>query len=288
MMGTRLHCRHSNLSRTFTGLGFAANLAWGLLAGALLVSAPGAQTARAQEEVPPPSDQGTGPERWLEPSVGTTSAAELGPIIDKLGAPSYAEREAATERLIETGPPAFLALRTAYRATEELEVKLRIERIVREAYLNYYVFDKNGFLGISQSRTPIEHEQDDRIQEGHVGVKVMRIIPDTAAERAELKQDDIVIALDGVPIPHSGAQVVADFGESVRVRGPGTKLTLTLLRGTEQIELDVALGRRPRRYYDSNQGQVYEMLENAQERFRAFWDEHFRETSTPEPDDDQP
>jgi C-terminal processing protease CtpA/Prc len=224
----------------------------------------------------------------LEPPVGTASAAEFGPIIDKLGSPSYAERETATERMIEIGPPAFLALQVAYRETEELEVKLRIERIVREAFLNHYVFDKNGFLGISQARTPVEHEHDDRIQEGHVGVKVVRVIPDTAAERAELKQDDIIIALDGVPIPHSGAQVVAAFGESIRVRGPRAKVTLTLLRGTEQIEFDVTLGSRPRRYYDRNQGQVYEMLDNTRERFRAFWDEHFRQRPTLESGDGQP
>lgn len=235
---------------------------------------------------PPPGAKSDLEEALAEP-VDEQLAAQINSALAMLGSPSFKEREAATSRLIEIGPQAFSRLRTAYDESDELEVRLRIETIVREAYFRFHVFERNGFLGISQNRIPVVSDDDERIQPGHVGIKVQNVIKDTAAERAELKKGDVIIALDGEPITVSGVQATVVFGESIRVRRPGARLTLTVLRGPTDLEVEVTLGSRPRLYY-RNQGLVTQMLDHFRQQFGGFWVKHFRQSSKEESTDDRP
>ena len=203
-------------------------------------------------------------------------ASEIATLISQLDSPRYAEREAATSHLIRIGPPAFALLRTAYHRTEQLEARLRIEKIVYEAYINYHVYDRNAFLGIQQRLVPITNDDDARIPEGHVGIQVGRVIEGTAAERAELQAEDVIIALDQEPISAVDVQAAQAFGELIRVRGPGTPVVLTVLRESDQFDVEVTLGSRPKVYYGRNQGLVFEMLERSLRQFRVFWDQRFR------------
>ncbi len=202
-------------------------------------------------------------------------ASEIATLISQLGSPHFTERETATSRLIKIGPPASAQLRTAYHGTEQLEARLLIERIVHESYLNHHVYDRNAFLGIQQRRFPITHDDDARIQKGHVGIQVGRVIEGTAAEKVELQAMDVIIALDEEPISAVDVQVAQAFGELIRVRGPGTPVVLTVLRGSDQFDVEVTLGARPKRYYDRGQGLVFEMFERSRRQFRVFWDQRF-------------
>lgn len=228
-------------------------------------------TAATAPELEPRPDR----EDWFEPPTDAALCAKLEDVISRLGSPSYGERESATAEAIEMGPQTFGALRAVYQETDDLEVRLRIERIVREAYLKYHVFDRNAFLGIRQSLAPVVHAEEPRIAESHIGIKIADALKDTAAERVGLKANDVIIALDGKPLSGAGREAVIDFGESIRVRGPGTTVTLTVLRGPEKFDVDVVLGARPKAYYGGGQGQVFEMLNDARHRFDAFWSEHF-------------
>ncbi|UCC30302.1 MAG: PDZ domain-containing protein [Phycisphaerales bacterium] len=203
-------------------------------------------------------------------------ASEIATLILQLGSPHFAEREAATSHLIQIGPPAFAQLRIAYHGTEQLEARLRMEKIVYEAYINYHVYDRNAFLGIRQGRVPITHDDDARILEGHVGIQVVQVIEGTAAERVELEAEDVIIALDQEPISAVDVQVTQAFGELIRVRGPGAPVVLTVLRESDQFDVVVTLGSRPKMYYGRGQGLVYEMLERSLRQFRVFWDQRFR------------
>ena len=202
-------------------------------------------------------------------------ASEIATLISQLGSPHFTERETATSRLIKIGPPAFAQLRTAYHGTEQLEARLRMEKIVYEAYINHRVYDRNGFLGIQQGRIPIVHDDDARILKDHVGIQVGRVIEGTAAERAEIEVKDVIIALDGELISAVDVQVAQAFGELIRVRGPGARVVLTVLRGSDQFDVEVTLGARPKRYYGRGQGLVSEMLERSLRQFRVFWDQRF-------------
>lgn len=216
--------------------------------------------------------------------VSDELAAQIDVTIPQLGSPIYQEREDATKQLVVIGAPAFVRLRTAYRETDELEARLRIEEIVHQAYLDYHVFDRNAFLGISQERIPRTHDDDPRIREDCFGVRVGRVIEKTAAQRTGIKKGDVIIALDGQPLEATSTHANTAFGESIRVRGPGVQVTFTILRGTRQFDMDVTLGRRPKRFYNRGQGIVMEMLAQADQNFAIWWTKNFHqlpaETST--------
>ncbi len=235
---------------------------------------------------PPPGARADLEQALAEP-VDEQLAGQISSTLALLGSPSFKEREAATTRLIEIGPKAFSRLRAAYGDSDELEVRLRIETLVREAYFRFHVYERNGFLGISQARIPVMQDDDERIAPGNVGIKVRNVIRDTAAERAELKEGDVIIALDGEPLTMSGVQATVVFGESIRVRRPGARLTLTILRGRNDLEVEVTLGSRPKAYYRS-QGLVSQMLHHFQRQFGVFWVKHFRRPAEVESTGDQP
>lgn len=214
-------------------------------------------------------------DKWLIRSMEETRAGELSALIDQLNAPAFSEREDASALLIETGPQAFSALRNAYQYREAFETLMRIEETVREIYLKHYVYDRNAFLGISQHLVPKENGDDARIRPGYIGILIRNILKGTAAEGVQLKKNDIIIALDGEPLTGSAREGVLAFGESIRTRGPGTRVILTVLRGSEQLEFDVTLGSRPMVHYNVNQGPVFEMLDAARQGFDRFWERHF-------------
>ncbi|MDO8631979.1 MAG: PDZ domain-containing protein, partial [Phycisphaerales bacterium] len=167
--------------------------------------------------------------------IDPTAAASADELIRKLGSPVYKEREAATDGLIEIGAPALARLRSAYQTTDDLEVRLRIERIVRTAYLNHHVYNRSGFLGINLQPYSASMEEHPRLPKDAVGVKVGKVIPGTAAERAGLTVDDVIFEVDGDPVRGEGMQVVETFSATIRDRGPGGRMKLTVLRGMQRI-----------------------------------------------------
>jgi serine protease Do len=91
------------------------------------------------------------------------------------------------------------------------------------------------------------------------GAVVSEVLEDSPAEKAGMKSRDIIIAIDGQPLPRfSPSRVVTDYVErEVERRKPGDELRLTVLRGSERIELRAVLGDEPklireagRKYFD--------------------------------------
>jgi len=205
-----------------------------------------------------------------------TAANSADELIPRLGSPSYKEREEATAGLIEIGAPAFARLRSAYHATQNLEVLLRIEHIVRTSYLNHHVYDRSGFLGINLQTYSASAEENPRLPAGTVGVKVGRVIPNTAAERAGMQADDVIFEVDGAPLTGEGAQVVENFSAMIRARGPGGKMNLNILRGSQEIPMLITIGRCPEDI--AKLGTVRAVSENhfrATARFPKWWAKYF-------------
>jgi len=71
------------------------------------------------------------------------------------------------------------------------------------------------------------------------GAFVQSIVPGSAAEDAGLEVGDVVTAVDGRPTPTS-----ASVGEIVRSRAPGDRITISVLRRGEAIEVVATLGQR--------------------------------------------
>lgn len=209
-------------------------------------------------------------------------ATEIDRLILELGSPDYREREAATRRLMEIGVPAFAKLRDEYHASDDLEVRLRMEVIVRDAYINHQVFDKTGYLGIQLSGQDgyLSHSNDARISVGRSGFKLGLIVEETAAARAGLLVNDIVTHLDGEPLGNANInarEAFTAFAKSIRKRGAGNKLSLTLLRRDQRLEIDVILGAAPLSMMNRING-MKALYNQSISKFYAWWADNFSTT----------
>lgn len=107
--------------------------------------------------------------------------------------------------------------------------------------------------------------------ENQSGVVVSDIMKNSPADRAGLRERDIVLAIDGKPLPRlKPDRVVAGyFGQEILRHQPGETLTLSVLRGATRVELAVKLGDEPklvreadRRYFERLGFTVREFLAN--------------------------
>ncbi|MSU66907.1 MAG: PDZ domain-containing protein [Opitutus sp.] len=80
------------------------------------------------------------------------------------------------------------------------------------------------------------------------GAVVSEVLEESPAERAGLKARDIILALDGKPLPQlkPDRAVVTYIEREVDRRVPGATLAITVLRGAARLELRVALGEEPK------------------------------------------
>jgi serine protease Do len=72
------------------------------------------------------------------------------------------------------------------------------------------------------------------------GLKIVRIVPDSAAAQADLKPDDILVQAAGVPL---GSQ--ADLLGLVKRMASGDRLSLQYRRGEERMEVEISLTPHP-------------------------------------------
>jgi serine protease Do len=91
------------------------------------------------------------------------------------------------------------------------------------------------------------------------GCVVSEVLADSPAEAAGMEDRDIIVAIDGQPLPRfTPDQVtVAYLDREISKRRPGDKFSLTVLRGTDRIELVATLTDQPklqregeRKYFD--------------------------------------
>jgi serine protease Do len=77
---------------------------------------------------------------------------------------------------------------------------------------------------------------------------VSEVYEGSPAEKAGIKAGDIIVAVSGRPLPRLTPDRVAVqyFEREVDRHAPGDKLTLTVLRGSERIELMATLGDEPK------------------------------------------
>ncbi len=206
-------------------------------------------------------------------------ADRIDDLIALIGSPDYRERTAATQDLISIGQPAFAQLQEANRRTDDLEVVLQIERIVHTAFLNESVFSQHGFLGISLWAYPRPRREGPPVSlpEGTAAIELAKVIGNTGAERAGLREKDVIIAVDGSPLEGSGQELVNNFSQGISGRRPGDKMILTVVRPDGQQDIEVILGRVPPELARSGSVRaVHEKLRDAEQRFQNWWPRHFR------------
>jgi serine protease Do len=91
------------------------------------------------------------------------------------------------------------------------------------------------------------------------GAVVSEVLEGSPAQKAGLKDRDIILAIDGKPLPELKPDrvVVSYIEREIERRMPGDAFALTVLRGTERLELKPVLGEEPklireaeRKYFD--------------------------------------
>jgi serine protease Do len=86
-----------------------------------------------------------------------------------------------------------------------------------------------GFLGVTL---------EDLTERG--GIRVTRVIPDTAAALARIQPEDVILMLDGKAMSER-TELIAGLSS----RSPGSAVTLRILRGDREFEVPATLGARP-------------------------------------------
>lgn len=101
---------------------------------------------------------------------------------------------------------------------------------------------QRGWLGVSiREMTPSmrgEYELGDRY-----GLLITDVFPDSPADDAGLREDDVILKYDGQQVDRADA-----FSDMVRKTDPETKVHVTIMRGGKEKELEVEIGRRRSRW----------------------------------------
>ncbi|MDQ7066005.1 MAG: PDZ domain-containing protein [candidate division KSB1 bacterium] len=103
---------------------------------------------------------------------------------------------------------------------------------------------QRGWLGVAiQEMTPSLQEALNAGDQW--GLVITEVMDGSPAERAGLREEDIILKYDGKPVTR-----FEELARLVRRTRPGTDVTLVILRDGKQMEIRVKIGKRPRR--DSN------------------------------------
>ena len=112
-----------------------------------------------------------------------------------------------------------------------------------------------GWLGVSIDDLTEAQRQMFGADEG--GVWVAGITPDGPAAKADLKVEDVIVSVDGVPTPDTWT-----LQKVVAANAPGKTVKLVVLRNKKEHEVQVTLGEIPAKYTgmqsDQEQTQVAE------------------------------
>ena len=230
----------------------------------------GAGWARGQDSAQTEAIKPPAVERPASPADQPIDEAEaIRDLVSRLGSDIFNERQDATERLVELGSRAYEVLAQEYRASDDYEVRLRIRDIVTRCFFHENLFARSGFLGVGLE--VYSRAIDQRVPEGHGGVAITRVVPDTAADRAGLEMGDLIVGIDGQPL---GPDLDREgFSRLIREAGPGTVMCLSIYRDQRLRPRDVTLGVRPLEYY--NEPRHLQMIEQTTLRFDRWWSEHF-------------
>lgn len=233
-----------------------------------------AATTVANEDKP--SDTPGRPvERVLDPTqinLGFEDADEavVTELAQRLGHHDYQQRAAGAKELAEMGPACFRVLSNVFAESTDYEVRLSIQKIVRDQYLWETVFKHNGFLGIQFNSTgfpvPVRN-----VPKPVLSVPVTAVVPGLPAEKAGLMAGDLIVAVDGVYLTNDEDR--PDFPELITSKGAGTPIRFTVMRGQLELELEATLAARPVRNYD--QPEMAEQLRSQLQAFSLWWNEHF-------------
>lgn len=120
------------------------------------------------------------------------------------------------------------ALPAAALAGEKLDFSYDVKDQIREAVAHMQTM---GWVGIE-----MEHNED-------YTLTLVRVVPDSPAERAGLRAGDVLVAREGVSYSKENGEKISKAHKKSR---PGDEVTFTIRRGSQELPITVELGRLPK------------------------------------------
>lgn len=166
-----------------------------------------------------------------------------GPL-GQLGAEDFRTREKAQAEIVDWArlqPEAAMeVLYQQSRNATDPEIRERCIAVLRILVGDEYLKDGEGYIGI-RMQDEIANVPGDPKPRGVI--RVIQVVPGSAAEAAGLKLNDLIAGLNDT-VWHEESIAFA-FGDKIRQFKPNTKVTLKILREGKLIDVEVKLGRRP-------------------------------------------
>ena len=196
------------------------------------------------------------------------------PSLAGLVSEKFEEREATQKQLAEWGlkqpETAASRLLVEVKATQEPEIRERCLAVLRTLADQEYQKQGSGYIGIRM--------QDEKVQvpgkpQPQWGVRVVQVVAGSAAEKAGLQMNDMVVGMEGLAWPAGEASML--FREQVMKLKPGSVLRLDVLRDKQVRRVDVVLGRMPAIL--KRGVMIGGALEDPAEAERRERDEHYRQ-----------
>ncbi len=203
------------------------------------------------------------------------SALELpaGPLA-ALESDEFQVREKAQAELLtwsrERPQAAMDELFRVSRSAGDPEVRERCLEVLRELVNDEYLKEGEGFIGI-RMQDEMTNVPDD--PEPRIAIRVVQVVEDSAAQKAGLKINDLIVGSDDKVWRVGSA--LGPFSDSIRQLKPGSRVMLRVFREKELIDLPVVLGRRPliadNPFLDERQVDIEAAEQAAKEAYFRRW-----------------
>lgn len=165
-------------------------------------------------------------------------------LLSDLSSPEFRVRETAEAALLgwsrEKPEAAMNELLRQSRKASDPEVRERCLNVLKELVKEEYLKEGEGFIGISMMNEVSNVPGDPKPRQV---IRVSQIVKGTAAEKAGLQLNDLIVGLDGMSW-YEGPAAEA-FSERIKSKKPGTKVVLEVVRDQKINKLDLILGKRP-------------------------------------------
>lgn len=127
-------------------------------------------------------------------------------------------------------------------------------------FVHIWAWGGQSFLGISPEEVTAETVRRLGLPEER-GALVVHVVPDSPAERAGLKKDDVILTWNGTPV-----ESAVQLRRLIRETPPGRTVRLGIFRDGHQMELTVTLDKRStweKKWREDVEGLIGESLEQA-------------------------
>jgi len=182
---------------------------------------------------------------WLWASSAVSWSIELPAVpLSNLKSEAFPKRERAQAELLAWArghlEPAMDELFRYSKVADDPEVRERCLAVLRALVDDEYQKWGEGYIGIRMLEEIANVPGDPNPRSV---IRVIQVVPDTAAQQAGLQLNDLITGLGDLVWREGGVMLL--FSEKIRQFKPNTKITLKVLRNGNLMDLEVTLGKRP-------------------------------------------